>query len=61
MAVVGQMGSQAMHAMSHGTPSAMVSNGVVKPGGCGHTATHAPHRMQAFQSMRKTTGALAMS
>lgn len=60
MAVVGQMGSQARHAMPHGTPSAMVSNGVVNPAGCGHTATHAPHRMHAGQSIRKTTGTFAM-
>ncbi len=33
MAVVGQMGSQAMQAMPQGTPSAMVSNGVVNRDG----------------------------
>ena len=52
----GQISSQAMQAMSHTSPTAMVSCAEVKPAGWGHTATQAPQLMQAFQPMSKITG-----
>jgi hypothetical protein len=56
MVVTGQICSQAMQTMWQGVSMAMVSNGEMKPAGCGQTATHAPHLMQAFQLMLKITG-----
>jgi hypothetical protein len=47
-----------MHTISQGVFSAMVSNGVVNPASCGHTAMQAPHLMQAFQLIEKMTGVL---
>jgi hypothetical protein len=49
MVLTGQMRSQAMQAMSQDVSTAMVSKGLMNPAGCGHTATQAPQRIQAFQ------------
>jgi hypothetical protein len=57
IALTGQIFSQAMHTISHSVLIAIVSNGVIKPGGCGQTPTHAPQRKQAFQLISKNTGA----
>ena len=56
MAVTGHTFSQLMQTIRHGLSTAMVSKGEMKPAACGQTATQAPHRMQAFQSIMKTTG-----
>jgi hypothetical protein len=39
---------------------AMVSKLLVKPPGWGHTATQAPHFMQAFQFTSKTTASFVL-
>jgi hypothetical protein len=57
MAVTGQISSQARQTTLQGLSTAMVSNALIKPASSGQTAMQAPHRMQAFQSMLKTTGA----
>jgi hypothetical protein len=56
MAVTGQIFSHAIQTTSQGVLTAMVSKGVVKPGGKGQTPTHAPHLRHAFQLISKVTG-----
>ena len=56
MVNTGQMSSHAMHAMSQTSPTAIVSKALTKPAGCGHTATQAPHLIQAFHPMANVTG-----
>jgi len=58
MVLTGQIFSQAMQAMSQGVLTAMVSNALIKPGSCGHTATQAPQLMQAFQPIWNSTTSL---
>ena len=53
--LTGQMASQCMQAISQGIFTAMVSKALIKPASCGHTATQAPHLMQAFHPISKTT------
>lgn len=49
--LTGQTSLQNIQAISQGVCTAMVSNGLIKPASCGHTATQAPHLMQAFKPM----------
>lgn len=56
IAVTGQIFSQARQTTSQGVFTAIVSKGVVKPGGNGQTPTQAPHLRQAFQLISKVTG-----
>jgi hypothetical protein len=61
MVLTGQMSSQTMQAIAQGVFTAMVSNEDMNPASCGHTATHAPQLMHAFQPIWKITGALVFA
>ena len=60
MALTGHRVSQNIQAISQGSLMAMVLKLLVKPGGCGHTATQAPHWMQAFQLTVNNTASLLL-
>lgn len=51
----GQISSQRMQAMSQGVFTAIVLKLLIKPGGCGQIATHAPQLMHAFQPIENNT------
>lgn len=60
MALTGQTVSQNIQAISQALFTAIVSKLLVKPASCGQTATQAPHLIQAFQPISKTTGSFLL-
>ena len=56
MVLTGQIALQCIQAISQGSFTAMVSKALINPASCGHTATQAPHFIQAFHPISNTTG-----